>query len=674
VTAITTGPPSAHGRHSQPAGRMARLLRGRPQDPAWVRPAVAALLTATAVLYLAGLSRNGWANSFYAAAVQAGTKSWKAFFFGSFDAANFITVDKPPASLWVMEISARIFGLNSWSLLVPQALEGVATVGVLYATVRRWSGPAAGLIAGAVLALTPVATLMFRYDNPDALLVLLLVLAAYALSRAVESGRTRWLVLTGALLGFGFLTKMLQAFLVLPVFALIYLIAGPPRLGRRIWQLLAGGAAVVVAAGWWVAIVTLTPAADRPYVGGSTNDSVLQLTFGYNGLGRLDGNETGSVGPATRSTAAFGGPAGLTRLFSSSMGSQASWLIPAALIGLIALLWLSRRSPRTDRTRAAALIWGGWLVVTGLVFSYMSGIIHPYYTIALAPAIGALTGIAAVTLWRIRDRAVARLTQTAMLAATAAWAWVLLGRTPGWYPWLRVVVVLAAAGAAAVILSGRSHKFLAVAAVSMAVIAGLAGPLAYSSSTVTTTYTGAIPIAGPAAAGGLGAFPAAGGSAKGGFPGAYGRRFPGGAEGFPRSAAGGAGGRSFAKGGGGGGLLGRDSQVSSALTKLLKDGAAGYTWVAATVGAESAAPFQLASGDPIMAIGGFNGTDPAPTLAQFEKYVSEHKIHYFIGRNQASFGGGTGDAAQITAWVQKHYTSQTIAGITVYNLTSPASS
>ena len=674
MTAITTGPPSAHGHHSQPAGRLARLLRGRPQDPAWVRPAVAALLTATAVLYLAGLSRNGWANSFYAAAVQAGTESWKAFFFGSFDAANFITVDKPPASLWVMEISARIFGLNSWSLLVPQALEGVATVGVLYATVRRWSGPAAGLIAGAVLALSPVAALMFRYDNPDALLVLLLVLAAYAISRAVESGRTRWLALTGALLGFGFLTKMLQAFLVLPVFALVYLIAGPPRLGRRIWQLLAGGAAVVVAAGWWVAIVMLTPAADRPYVGGSTNDSVLQLTFGYNGLGRLDGNETGSVGPATRSTAAFGGPAGLTRLFSSSMGSQASWLIPAALIGLIALLWLSRRSTRTDRTRAAALIWGGWLVVTGLVFSYMSGIIHLYYTIALAPAIGALTGIAAATLWRIRDRAVARLTLTAMLAATAAWGWVLLGRTPGWYPWLRVVVVLAAAGAAAVILFGRSHKFLAVAAVSMAMIAGLAGPLAYSSSTVTTTYTGAIPIAGPAAAGGLGAFPAAGGSAKGGFPGAYGRRFPGGAEGFPRSAAGGAGGRSFAKGGGGGGLLGRDTQVSSALTKLLKDGAAGYTWVAATVGAESAAPFQLASGDPIMAIGGFNGTDPAPTLAQFEKYVSEHKIHYFIGRNQASFGGGTGDAAQITAWVQKHYTSQTIAGITVYNLTSPASS
>jgi 4-amino-4-deoxy-L-arabinose transferase-like glycosyltransferase len=668
---------------------MARLLRGRPQDPAWVRPAVAALLAAAALLYLAGLSRNGWANAFYAAAVQAGTKSWKAFFFGSFDSANFITVDKTPASLWVTEISARIFGLNSWSLLVPQALEGVAAVGVLYATVRRWSGPAAGLIAGAVLAFTPVATLMFRYNNPDALLVLLLVLAAYAISRAVESGRTRWLALTGALLGFGFLTKMLQAFLVLPVFALVYLIAGPPRLGRRIWQLLAGGAAVVVAAGWWVAIVMLTPPGDRPYVGGSTNDNILQLTFGYNGLGRLTGNETGAVGPATRSSAAFGGPAGLTRLFSSSMGGQASWLIPAALIGLVALLWLSRRSPRTDRTRAAALIWGGWLVVTGLVFSYMSGIIHPYYTIALAPAIGALTGIAAVTLWRIRDRVAVRLTLTLMLAATAAWAWVLLDRTPGWYPWLRIVIALAAAGAAALILSGptaagrrtgdpgsaeltppgRSRRFLTAGAVSLAAIAGLAGPLAYSSSTASTAYTGAIPVAGPAVAGrpgGIGAFGGAGGARQGGFPRSGEGRFPGSAGRFPGGSAAGA--------GAGGGGLGRETQVNGTLTKLLENGAAGYTWVAATVGAESAAPLQLASGDPIMAIGGFNGTDPAPTLAQFEKYVSEHKIHYFVGQNQASFGGGTGDAAQITSWVKRHFTSRTIAGITVYNLTRPASS
>jgi len=264
MTTITTDPPSAGPGIPARRGYLGALVRGRPGDPRWARPALLALLVLTAALYTAGLSRNGWANDFYAAAVQAGTKSWKAFFFGSFDAASFITVDKTPASLWVMELSARAFGLNSWSLLLPQAAEGVATVALLYATVRRWHGQAAGLIAAAVAALTPVAALMFRFDNPDALLVLLMTAAAYATTRAIDSGRTRWLVLTGGLLGFAFLTKMLQGFLVVPAFALAYVVAGPPRLGRRLWQLLAGGAALVAGAGWWVAIVELAPAAGRP--------------------------------------------------------------------------------------------------------------------------------------------------------------------------------------------------------------------------------------------------------------------------------------------------------------------------------------------------------------------------------------------------------------------------
>jgi len=220
VSAVSAQPRSAR-RQARPEGRGrsgARLLRGRPGDPAWARPALLGLLLATAVLYLAGLSRSGYANEFYAAAVQAGTKSWKAFLFGSVDSGNFISVDKTPASLWVMELSGRLFGFNYWSLLVPQALEGVAAVGVLYATVRRWFGAPAAIIAGAILALTPVAVLMFRFDNPDALLTLVMTLAAYALTRAIESGRTRWVALAGALLGLGYLTKMLQAFLVLPGF------------------------------------------------------------------------------------------------------------------------------------------------------------------------------------------------------------------------------------------------------------------------------------------------------------------------------------------------------------------------------------------------------------------------------------------------------------------------
>ena len=550
-------------RHARAAGQRSwatRLVRGRPDDPAWARPALLGLLLATAVLYLAGLSRSGYANEFYAAAVQAGTKSWKAFLFGSLDSSNFITVDKTPASLWVMELSGRVFGFSSWSLLAPQAVEGVAAVGVLYAAVRRWFGPPAGLIAGAVLALTPVATLMFRFDNPDALLVLVMTLAGYIITRAIESGRTRWVLLTGALLGLGYLTKMLQAFLVLPAFALAYLWAGQPALGKRIWQLLAGAGALVAAAGWWVVIDLLTPAAGRPYVGGSTDNNILQLTFGYNGLGRLDGtgNSPGGAGAVRRlgegaarvggsgaraggppsgggggGNSLFGGATGITRLFQADMGSQISWLLPAALIMLAALLWLTWRRPRTDRLRAAALLWGGWLVLTGLVFSYMSGIIHPYYTVALAPAIGALVGIGAVALWRIRDRPAARAVLAGTLLVTVGWAWVLLGRSPDWMPWLRVVIAVAGAAAAGLILASpgrraaanpwaaraRSAAALAIAPVSLALIAGLAGPLAYSIDTAATAHGGSIPTAGPSVTGAAGG----GGGAGGGFPGGSGR-------------------------------------------------------------------------------------------------------------------------------------------------------
>ena len=226
-----------------------RLWRGPSRDPAWARPAMLGLLAVTALLYLFNLSRNGYANDFYAAAVQAGTKSWKAFFFGSFDSSNFITVDKTPASLWVMELSARVFGFNSWSILAPEALEGVLAVFLLYAAVRRWFGPGAGLVAGLVLALTPAAALIFRFNNPDALLVLLMTASAYCVQRAIERDRTRWLVFAGLLLGFGFLAKMMQAFLVLPGFGLAYQWAGPARMRRRLWQVAVFGVSVVAGAG-----------------------------------------------------------------------------------------------------------------------------------------------------------------------------------------------------------------------------------------------------------------------------------------------------------------------------------------------------------------------------------------------------------------------------------------
>jgi 4-amino-4-deoxy-L-arabinose transferase-like glycosyltransferase len=668
-------------RRQQAEGRLSRLWRGPAEDPRWARPALFALLAVTAVLYLWDLSRNGYANDFYAAAVQAGTRSWKAFFFGSFDSSNFITVDKTPASLWVDELSARVFGFNSWSLLAPQAIEGVGSVLLLFAAVRRWFGPGAGLIAGAVLALTPAAALIFRFNNPDALLVLLMTAAGYCLQRAIERDRTRWLVFAGLLLGFAFLSKMMQAFLVLPGFGLGYLWAGPARLRRRLWQLLAGLGGVIAGAGWWLLIAELTPAADRPYFGGSTNNNILELALGYNGLGRLDGSETGSIGFNSSSTGggptgtSFGGATGVFRLFQSEFGGQVSWLIPAALLSLVALLWVSRRAARTSRVRAFALLWGGWLLVTGLVFSYMQGIIHPYYMVALAPAIGALVGVGAISLWQAGLPIAGRVAAAVGVLGSGVWAYVLLDRTPTWLPWLRWTVLLAGLlGAAAVLAvpallasapgrTARRSSMLAFAPLALALIAGLGGPLAYSLDTANTTHTGSIPSAGPTVAGafggpggGLGGAGTGTGTGTGTRTGTGGTRGPGGP------------GRAGGSGGGMGGLSG-STQVSSALVKLLEQDASKYKWIAATEGSQSAAPIELATGgDAVMAIGGFNGTDPAPTLAEFESMVAKGEIHYYVGQSNNSFGGGSGSSA-ITSWVSAHFKAETVGGVTVYNLT-----
>ncbi|MFI7157408.1 ArnT family glycosyltransferase [Micromonospora chalcea] len=796
-TPPTAGPPGAEPAPA-PVPEETRADR-------WARPALLGLLAATALLYLWGLGASGWANAFYSAAVQAGSQNWTAFFYGSSDAANSITVDKTPASLWLMALSVRIFGLSSWSILVPQALLGVASVGVLYATVRRWYGPAAGLLAGTVLALTPVATLMFRFNNPDALLVFLLVAAAYATVRAVETASTRWIALTGVLVGFGFLTKMLQAFLVIPVFAGVYLLAAPTGLGRRIRQLLLAGLAVVVSAGWWVAIVELVPASARPYVGGSQNNSILELTLGYNGLGRITGDEVGSVGGGGGRPGGggpFSGQTGLLRMFDTEVGGQISWLLPAALILLVAGLWLAGRAPRTDRTRAGLLLWGGWLLVTGLIFSFMSGIFHAYYTVALAPAVGALVGIGVTALWGARAGAAsaapgpaaaarwrgfaATLVLAATLAVTAWWSWHLLGRTPDWYPWLRPTV-LAVGLTAAVLLAapaflttgprrpvpptppspasppppaspptplikefvsgngvqadanslvnsgmgvaaghrggfaGRVVRWL-VPVVSVAGIAvALAGPAAYAMQTAATPHSGAIPSAGPAGAGGFGGpggpggrmpgggdgqFPGRPGGGNGQFPGFPG--FPNGtgssgtgpdgtgpdggasAGGFPGFPGGGSapgapggtgqdggagpeGGRGpdgrGQRGGGMGGLL--DAREPSAeMTALLTADADDYTWVAATVGSNNASGYQLATGRPVMPIGGFNGSDPSPTLAQFQRYVADGRIHYFLGGGGFRANGGSNASAEIAAWVAENFTATTVDGVTVYDLSS----
>ncbi|NDU77900.1 phospholipid carrier-dependent glycosyltransferase, partial [Actinomadura sp. DSM 109109] len=522
MTTTTPAAPSAPRTPRGWGGLPRRLLRGPGDDPAWARPALLALLTATGAAYIWGLGASGWANAFYSAAVQAGATSWKAFFFGASDAAGAITVDKPPAALWPMALTARLFGVNSWSILVPQALMGVATVAVLHAAVRRRFPAWAALLAGAALAATPVAALMFRFNNPDAMLVLLLTLGAYATLRAQEDASTRWLLLAAACTGTGFLAKMLQAFLVVPVFALVYLLAAPAPLRRRLWQLAAAGAALAASAGWWVAAVALVPPSARPYIGGSQHDSVLELALGYNGLGRLNGEETGGLGNLDQD-------AGWGRMFGPVIGGQISWLLPAALALLAAGLWTTRRAPRTDPARAALALWGGWLLLTAAVFSWMQGIFHEYYTVALAPAIAALTGIGAALLWERRRDPGPAAALSGAVAATALWACVLLGRSPDWHPWLAPAVAAAGLLAAAALAAARVLRgpLLPVAA-ALAVLACLAGPAAYAAETVRTPHTGAIVTAGPATATGPrpGRGPGRGGG-PGGMPGGVTGRRPG---------------------------------------------------------------------------------------------------------------------------------------------------
>lgn len=650
----SAGEPTTTRREHPVTTTARRVWRGDPDDPVWARPALLGLLGTTALLYLWGLGASGWGNSFYAAAAQAGSESWKAFFFGSSDAGNAITVDKTPLALWPMALSVRLFGLSSWSILVPQALMGVATVGLLHRTVRRTTGsPAAGLVAGAVMALTPVAVLMFRFDNPDALLVLLLVGSVAATLRAVEESRRedghalRWVVVGGALVGLAFLAKMLQAFLVLPALALTYLLFARTPWGKRVLHLLAAFGAMVVAGGWWVAVVELWPTSSRPYIGGSQTNSILELTLGYNGLGRLSGDETGSVGGG-----GGWGETGLLRLFDAEIGGQIAWLLPASLLLGAAALWFVRRSAREA---AALTVWLGWLVVTGLTFSLMAGIFHAYYTVALAPAVAALVGIGGWTLWRHRDSLLATGVLSAATAVTAVLGFALLGRSADFLPGLRwVVLVVGLLVALALAGLGQLPRRVAAGLATAALVVGLTGPAAYSLQTAATPHTGSIVTAGPSTGSG------GSGGGMGGPGGAPGRGF--GAGQAPTGAPGGA-------GGGVGGLL-EGSESTAEITALLQQDADLYTWAAAAVGSNSAAGYQLASEEPVMAIGGFNGSDPSPTLAQFQQYVADGEVHWFVAGGGAGPGGqgGNGTAQEITAWVEATFTAQTVDGVTLYDL------
>ncbi|WP_182899312.1 glycosyltransferase family 39 protein [Microbispora sp. H10830] len=654
--------------HRTPADRVTPLLR-------WGKWAV---LVLAAVLYTWALGRNGYANDYYAAAIYSGTKSWKAFFFGALDAGSYITVDKPPFALWVMGLPARIFGFGTWSMLLPQAAAGVASVALVHSAVRRAlrgldarAAGAAALLAALVMTLTPITVAINRDNNPDTVLVLLLVAAGWFCLEAIRAGRLRTLLVTAVLVGLAFNTKMLQAYLVLPAFAPTFLYAAPGAFVRRIGHLLAAGAVLVVTSAWWMVVVDRWPASSRPYIGGSTDNTVWDLVIGYNGLGRIFGGAGNGGGPGrlpadapegvTRAFGGgmgggpgggagggFGGASGAGRLFNDVMAGQISWLLPFAAAALVCgLVLVARPGPEPSKAtarnavRASLLVWGGWLVVHYAVFSFSSGTFHPYYTTAMAPAVAALTGIGGVLMWRTaRASAAWRLILAAAVAVTGAWSFVVLRRTPEFVPWLAWAVaggtVVAALALAVTALAGRgtgrggpagrggrAAARITAVALAAAVAAGLAGPAAYAMTPLGAAVNGTNPTAGPSQ----------------GMGGPFGRGGPGGP-----------GGRQ-----GGRGMRGPGGQVDAAMAAYLKRNKGGATWLVAVDSAQSASSLILSTGEPVIAMGGFTGSDPAMTVDKLQRYVAEGKLTYIL-IGDGGFGPSRGASSDVTEWVKAHGT------------------
>ena len=602
----------------------AAVLSRRATALSWSLLAQLGVAGLAAGLYLVNLTVSGFANTYYSAAALAASQSWSAWFFGSIDASNFITVDKPPLATMVMGLSVRLFGLSSWSILVPEALMGVASVVLLMAIVRRTMGAPAAIVAGLVAALTPAAILIFRYNNPDALLTLLLLAAAYAFIRSLERGSLRWVTLAAVLVGLAFNTKYLQGWLVLPAFAAVWAVAAPGGIRRRLLGLAIALSTTIVASGWWILVMELLPASARPFVGGSTNGSALDLVLGYDGLGRIFG---GGPGGGPGGGGGFSGTPGLFRLFNAELGGQVAWFLPLAALGLAVGLWARRHAPRTDLRRAAYLMWGVWLAVHVVVFSFMSGVIHSYYAVAMAPAIGALVGGGVTELWAIRSRSADRpwagIALAAGLVGSAAVAWILLGRTPEFAPGLAIAVAAVAVAVALVVaLPARLvARPIQIGAISLGLAVLLAGPGAYAVDTIQTAYGGGDPAAGPQAAtqdgraafGGLAGPPQAGGAPIGASDGALGAGPLGGRPDDGTIGAGGAAG-GFRAGSPGG------DAVSTTLTDYLVANRGTASWIVAVTSANQAGSIELATRLPVMAMGGFSGSDPTPTLDQLQAY------------------------------------------------------
>ncbi|MDT0475653.1 glycosyltransferase family 39 protein [Streptomyces sp. DSM 41014] len=684
--------------------------------PRWSLPALIAILVLAAVLYSWNLSGSSL-NSFYSAAVYSGTESWKAWFFGSLDAGNFLTVDKPPFALMVMGLSCRVLGFGTWQMMVPEIGAALGTIWILHSSVKRTFGHPAAAIAALVLALTPITVAINRDNNPDTILVLLMVSGAALALRATRDDRLLPLIGSAVCFGLAFNTKMLQGYIALPAVFAVYVVAS--RLGwkRKAVNLALAAVALAVSSFWWATAVSLVPADDRPYIGGSTDGSAWNLIMGYNGLGRVLGGEGNGGGGGGGGGGTFAGTAGIGRMFNDILGGQISWLIPFAGIALVAGLVRCGRAPRTDLTRAGLILWGGWLVLHYLTFAMAEGTMHPYYTTALAPGIAALTGAGGVMLWRAFRGGDARWTWVlpVALAVTGGWAVVVLRRATDWNTWLwpAVGVLMALAVAGLLVFRSGDRARLLAASVAAAIVAALAGPAAYAASPALSSASGGMggtnPTAGPSTGGGFGGGPGGGRGGGQGMPGGTRQdggqangEFPGGGQqgagqggtppggdgtgeapqggGAPSGApsggtSGGAGGEfpgggmpgggqmpggngGGAPGGMGGGPGGGTGGADSGLITYLEKHQDGATWLLAVSNSQSAGQLILSSGRPVISMWGFTGSDRAMTLAKLKELVKKGELHYIqLGGGGMGMGGDNSLSQEITTWVRKHGTA-----------------
>jgi 4-amino-4-deoxy-L-arabinose transferase-like glycosyltransferase len=614
------------------AGRLRARVLGLPRP----RPELAALLVLAGALNLWALSRNGWANEYYSAAVRSMTSSWHDLLYGSFDAAGVMTVDKPPLALWVQAASAKVFGFHALSLLVPQALMGVASVALVHDLTRRHFGRRAGFVAGLVLATTPITVAISRHNNPDALLVLCCVAALWFLARALQEGRTRWLVLAGVAVGLGFETKMAAALMVVPGIAAAWVWVAPGGRRAALGQLLAGGAAMVAVGGAWPLLMALTPAADRPWVSGTSDNSIVSLILGYNGLGRLAGQAGGpqSFERGGGGGGVFGGPTGPLRLLDSSVGGQAGWLLGFALVAGAAIL-AATRLRRTDARTGWLIAVGGAFLTSAVAFSYASGIFHPYYVSLLAPFTAALVGAGAA---QLPD---ARVLAPLAVAAGVAGELVVLHNNPGRLTWLAPVLVVAGVLAAAALAARVPARLRAVALAGILAALVLA-PATWAVQTLGHATSGTFPAGGPVAAGFAGG-PGAGGRGGAGGPG-------GGALAPPGAPPAGAGPANANRGGGlgagprmgGGGAFGGDSAALTQAVAYARRHGGGTIAVSSQSGASRTI---IASGADVAAIGGFSGRESEVSVTWLADAVRAGRVRWVLtgGDGRGGRGGIGGD-------------------------------